>query len=324
MAPEVMEFLQSLGGQLHLEPRKKADILQELQAHLQEKAQEWVERGYPASEAVALAARELGPPQELARQMYLVHGASSWREVIMGALPHLVVALLFAFNLWRSPSWLAITLVPFLLLGIYGWWQGQPRWAFSWLGYALLPLLLLFILSLFFLLQGIWAWLSGSRPAVSPWLWFGLAAYIPLALWVLGAIAVRVVRHDWIYVSLMALPTPALAAWLLALRSEAAWLEADERAGPEAGVALVFLGLAVTTAFFLRLRWRLLKASLVVVVPALLVGIAWASLASGMGVMGSLLAMFLVAGFLVSPALLGARLERPGLPGHSTGRAIPR
>jgi hypothetical protein len=135
---------------------------------------------------------------------------------------------------------------------IYGWWHGKPTWVFSWLGYALLPVLAVGLL-LIYLPRG--------------WSLLAIPVYLPLASWWVFHIVIQTTRRDWLFSSLMLMPIPIIIGWFLAVSPGARFTEYSlQRINYFAPwIGLSFLVLALTIAAFIRLRQRWLRIGLLVI-----------------------------------------------------------
>src|SRR4030042_1474619 len=81
---------------------------------------------------------------------YDVYSQGSWRQAFFAALPHLLVAALFAMRCWKNTFWLIGMLIAIAGSVIYGWCRGKPAWLFPWLGYCLIPVMAGGILLIYF------------------------------------------------------------------------------------------------------------------------------------------------------------------------------
>jgi len=131
-------------------------------------------------------------------------------------------------------------------VAIYGWFHGKPAWLFPWLGYSVVPVVASGLLLLW--IPKVWSWLA-------------IFFYIPLALWLLCSIAVQTIKKDWLYSSLMLLPVPTIAAWILVVEPEGRFPGYSVQHIYELApwIGLSFLALAVSVGTFIRLRQRWLK-----------------------------------------------------------------
>ena len=132
-----LAYFGNLGRHLHLEPRQEQEILQELQVHVEDRAQELVESGLQAEEAWDRALRDRGASNDVAERFYEVHSSGTWHHTVLAVMPHVLLALMFAMHLWTRPVWVALMLVVALTISVFGWMQGRPRWTYPWLGYCL-------------------------------------------------------------------------------------------------------------------------------------------------------------------------------------------
>ena len=249
MADKVGDYLESLKTYLRLDSSVKGDVTQEIHTHLEDKIQELREQGLGKEEAAKTAAESFGPPQLVAEQIYRVHGQGTWQEAFFAALPHVLVAMVFASYYWQNVICLLSIIAATACTVIYGWWHGKPLWLFPWLGYYLLPVILTAVL-LISLPQG--------------WTWLGALAYIPLALFVIVYVVRQAANRDWLYVSLMLTPLPLVFCWLLALSPRGGFLASNIQLAQmqvsTPWIVTSFLALAVATVVFIRVRERRCKA----------------------------------------------------------------
>ena len=291
MATSLSSYLNSIRDNLRLEPSSEKEVIEELQAHIEDKIQELKEAGLSEEEAANTCVRLLGSAKLVARQLYEAHSQGTWRQTLLASMPHLFFASLFALSWWRGSGWLLIMLVLVLTMAVYGWWHGKPTWLFPWLGYSLLPVVVAG-LSLLYLPKG--------------WSWLAILLYIPLALWLLYSITVQTIKRDWLYCSLMLLPVPTIIGWFLVVEPMGKfpeyWLERIHNFAPWIGLS--FLALAVAVALFIRLRQRWLKV-VVLVISGLLTLIMVACYAEGrLGLVALLVLIVVMLGLVLIPALL--------------------
>ena len=291
MATSLSSYLNSIRDNLRLEPSAEKEVIDELQAHIEDKIQELKEAGLSEEEAANTCVRLLGSAKLVAHQLYEAHSQGTWRQTLLASMPHLLFASLFALSWWRGSGWLLIMLVLVLTMAVYGWWHGKPTWLFPWLGYSLLPVVVAG-LSLLYLPKG--------------WSWLAILLYIPLALWLLYSITVQTIKRDWLYCSLMLLPVPTIIGWFLVVEPMGKfpeyWLERIHNFAPWIGLS--FLALAVAVALFIRLRQRWLKVA-VLVISGLLTLIMVACYAEGrLGLLALLVLIVVMLGLVLIPALL--------------------
>jgi len=291
VATSLSSYLNSIRDNLRLEPSAEKEVIDELQAHIEDKIQELKEAGLSEEEAANTCVRLLGSAKLVAHQLYEAHSQGTWRQTLLASMPHLLFASLFALSWWRGSGWLLIMLVLVLTMAVYGWWHGKPTWLFPWLGYSLLPVVVAG-LSLLYLPKG--------------WSWLAILLYIPLALWLLYSITVQTIKRDWLYCSLMLLPVPTIIGWFLVVEPMGKfpeyWLERIHNFAPWIGLS--FLALAVAVALFIRLRQRWLKVA-VLVISGLLTLIMVACYAEGrLGLVALLVLIVVMLGLVLIPALL--------------------
>lgn len=298
MITELNHYLGSIRDNMRLDPSSEKEIIDELEAHVEDRFQEMREAGLSDEEAAEECIGLLGSARLVARQVYEAHSQGTWRQALLASMPHLFFALLFALKWWWGISWLPVMLSFIFGIVIYGWCRGKPAWLFPWLGYSLLPVVVagLFLL---YLPKG-WAWIT-------------ILLYIPLVLWLLCYITIKGIKKDWLYSALMLLPVPSIVGWFLAV----------EQGGGFSGVSLEhlydfapwtelsFLVLAVAVATFIRLRQRWLKV--VVLGLSGLVTLTMVIFASNrLSLFAFIGLVLLMVSFLLVPALLERRLKRRG------------
>jgi hypothetical protein len=287
-------YTDSLKDCLRLEPTIENDVVRELNTHLEDKSHELIESGLSEEEASITAAKLFGSPRIVAKQMYEVYSQGSWRQALFAALPHLLVAALFALHCWQNTIWLLGIIIAVACSVIYGWCHGKPAWLFPWLGYCLSPVIAIGILLIY--LPGSWAWLAAI-------------AYIPLALLVIVPVTKQTIRKDWLFASLMLLPVPIVLGWMLALELEdkVMWYQQlHELASP---IALSFVVLALTVATFIRIRQRRVKVGALLTLEMLILLMMALRDNSAINFGGWLLLGLLALILLLGPALLERKIR---------------
>ncbi len=252
MIPELSQYLEKIRHKAKLEDDDGSAIISELEAHIEDKLQELTEAGLSKEEAMHTCLGEMGSTRLVARHIYEAYSQGTWKQVLLAAMPHILFGLLFVLNWWHYPGWLFIVLMAIFATAIYGWWRGKPTWAFSWLGYSLVPVLCVGGL-LLYLPRG--------------WSLLALPVYFPLALWWLYRIIAHTSRRDWIFSSLMLLPLPIMLGWFLAISPNGKLTEYSlqrvDYFAPWIGMS--FMAMALTIAAFIRLRQRRLRIGLLAV-----------------------------------------------------------
>jgi hypothetical protein len=233
---ELTEYIENIRYTSKLQPANEAEVLSELESHIEDRLRELREAGLSEEEAVRVCLRQLGSPSLVARQIYEAYSQGSWKQVFMASLPHILFGGLFTLNWWHHVGWLVIVLGLIAGIAIYGWWHGKPTWVFSWLSYSLLPVLL------------------------------AIPVYIAFAAWWLFHMVIQTVKKDWLFSSVMLLPMPIIIGWFLAVSPDWKITTASlERATVMAPwIGLSFLALALTIAAFIRIRQRWLRIVLLV------------------------------------------------------------
>ena len=287
-------YLDTLRCSLRLDPTLQSDVVRELSAHLEDRTQELREAGLSEEEATETAAQLLGSPRLVAKQMYETYSQGRWPQALFAAVPHFLVASLFALRCWHSTTWLSATLLAVICVVIYGWSHGKPTWLFPWLGCCLTPVVAVGALLLY--LPGGWAWLAA-------------VAYVPLALFILISLTKKTIKQDWLFASLMLLPIPVVLGWILALSAGDRLVPYEHLYDAAPWVALSFAVLAITVAVFVRVRQRWAKAGALLTLEILVLTIAALAAKNAVSFWAWLLVILLSLFFLLSPALLERRIR---------------
>jgi len=306
LARDVGSYLSHLGRQMRLDPQRRSEILKELRTHIEERVEELQKAGIPPEPALQQALQEMGNPAEVARGMYAVHTTGSWKDVILASMPHLLLSFLFGLHLWSRIIWLILLLSLATLVSLRTWRNGKPNWTYPWLGYALAAPAVSWVLALATLGYGGWMLFTrGTLPIGVP-LYIGILVYMPFSLWFILRFATRLVRQDWLLLSLTALPLPFLASWFFFLHWRGGLLMANTQQVKETSsdAALVFLALGVTTAIFLKLGQRGSRILLLLVTAPILAALAGMAYQSNPQSLPVLFAAFATVAVLISPLLL--------------------
>ena len=320
MPIEVTNYLHALARRLHLDPAEKDEIIQELEAHLEDKAAELETQGIDHDAAVARAVQEMGAPNAVAWGMYEVHSPGVWRDVILATIPHFLLASLFALHLWSHYFLVSLLLIAIAFVTWRNWRAGSPsKWSYSWMGYSLAAPALSWLLSLVTLGYGAWTLLTTGQLPFNVVLFFLLIGYVPFSMWIMANVIFKMVKRDWLLASLTALPFPFLTSWILFLNWQGGlWSEHAERMqDSDTARAFIFVAMAVTTAVFLKVGPRLLRIGLLTVSTSILVIITAASLPVSLGALAVILMIVASLAFLLSPAMLESKMESQWLKAES-------
>ncbi len=296
MATVLSHYLDIVRNNLRLDHSSEQTIISELETHIQDRLEELRQKGLSEEEVTKTCVKLLGSAKLVARQIYEAHSQGTWWQTLLASMPHLLFALLFALNWWRGIGWLSAMLVLILGMALYGWGHGKPTWLFPWLGYSLLPVVVAGLV-LLYLPKG--------------WSWLVIFLYIPLALWLLYSIAIKTIKRDWLYSSLMLFPVPVLIGWFLAVESGNRFPEfsLDSVHDFASWIGLTFLVLATGVAMFIRLRQRWLKVA-VLFISGLLTLILVACYTGGrLGLPAFLVLVLVMLGLFLTPALLERKIK---------------
>lgn len=292
--PTKLNYTDSLKDYLRLDTTIEGNVVRELNAHLEDKSHELIESGLSEEEATATAAKLLGSPRIVSKQMYEVYSQGSWRQALFAALPHLLVAALFAMRFWQNTFWLVGMLGAITGAVIYGWCHGKPAWLFPWLGYCLIPVIAVGILLIY---------LPGG------WVWFAATAYVPLALLVIFSVTKQTIKKDWLFASLMLLPIPIVLGWMLALELEDKLIWQEQLFEFASLIALSFAVLALTVVTFIRIRQRWAKVGALLTLEVLTLVMIGLGGKSAIGFGGWLILALLALLLLLGPALLERKIR---------------
>jgi len=276
---------------------EEKEVVHELETHIEDGVEELKKAGLSEKEATEACLGRLGSAKEIARQIYEAHSQGTWIQTILAAMPHLLFCALFALNWWHHIAGLSVILALILGTVIYGWWHGRPAWVFSWLGYSLLPVAVVGLL----------------LPHIPRGLvWIAVPIYIPLTLWWLYYIINRTIRKDWLFGTLMLLPAPIIAGWVLAIAPQSNFTAYSLPRIYEFApcIALSFLTLALTIAAFLRLRQRWLRATLLVISGLLTLTMITLYTDGRLSLPAFLVLALAMGGLFLIPALLERRLRK--------------
>ena len=314
MPGSINNYMNSLARLLHLDPNREQEILEELQGHIEDKAAEMEAQGVDRETAVACAVEEMGAPRALASRMYAVHSTTGlWRDVLLAMVPHFLLAALFALHLWSHYFLVSVVLVCIAFVTWRNWRAGKPsQWSYTWMGYTLAAPAISWLLSLITLAYGGWTLVTKGQLPFNIALFFLLVGYVPFSMWIVFNVVSKVVRRDWLLVSLTALPFPFLTSWVLFLNwSGGLWSQHAERIQQtDTARAFIFLALAVTTAVFLKLGPRLMRIGLLALITSILIVITALSLPVDLGFVAVGLMILASVAFLLSPAVLEAQANR--------------
>lgn len=247
-----------------MEPVAKDDLLRELNCHLEDKIEELRGKGMTELEATETASKLLGSPDKIAQQIYEIYSQGSWKQTFFAIIPHFLTAALFILHWWTNPFWLTIILFGVIVAVIYGWCHGKPTWLFSWLGFLLVPVIVAGVMLIY--LPGDWAWAS-------------TLVYMPLAVFILVIVARRILKIDWLFVSLVLLPIPIVIGWLMVLNVNDVFFGSEIVAKTAWWIALSFAVIGLAIATFIRVRQRWMKAgalfvcSVLILIVLILVGV---------------------------------------------------
>ena len=299
MTTALGHYLEIVRDNLRIGSLEEREVVDELKTHIEDRLQELKEAGLSEEAATETCLGLFGSAKMIARQIYEAHSQGTWRQALLASMPHLLFATLFALNWWHHIGWLSVIVTLILGTVIYGWWHGKPNWVFSWLGYSLLPVVVVGLL-LIYLPKGL--------------SWVAILVYIPLTLWWLYYIIDQTVRRDWLFGSLMLLPIPIIAGWVLAIEPQNRFSEYSMQRVHDFApwIALSFLALALTIAAFIRLRQRWLRTILLIISGLLTLTMIAYYTDGRLSLPAFALLVLAMSGLFLIPALLERRMISGG------------
>lgn len=295
MKEEIKGYLANISSKLRIDPTFKREIIKEIYTHIEEKIEELCRKGLKEEEAIKVALKSLGQPQFIGKWICEVYNQGSWGQALLAALPHILFASLFLFQLWQSLAYFLLFFSFAFIVSAFAWWRGKPFWVFPWLGYALIPLI-----AFIFLL-----------PSLTLWGYLALAFFL-LFCWrfLFYPTLARAVEKDWLYGTLMLLPYPLFFGWLIVLKFKGilADFSSPQLEGIDLWIALTFLTLGLMVIAFTRFSQNQFKSG-VLFLPELIILFAL-SISSSIGFFLSIFLILFAFILLFSPALLRRRLDR--------------
>jgi hypothetical protein len=312
MLPEVRGYLTDIRSRLHLDPAIEKQVIGELHSHFQEKILELQEHGHGLSEEEAAreAVKSFGRTRAVARMMYEAYSKGDWAEALLSAFPHLIVASLFIFHLWHHPILASSVFITLVCVTLFGWWHGKPNWLYSWIGYALVPLIIGGYASLTVLEQTVHFFLGESSFLPNVWILLLVGIFFVCSIWIIIRTTIRVARRDWILASLMLTPLPVLGSWLFNIEKMGGLFNGGLATFYQwdTSMAMVLFVLAIASATFIRLRKRIFKGiallTLALISTTIIGNILW----NDLGFFGFLTVSVLSLLFLLSPVLIQTRM----------------
>lgn len=313
MTPRIRGYLDQMGKQLHLYPQERQEILNEFEAHIEDRVNELIEGGLPRDAALNEALRALGKSDLVAGQLYEVHSRVSWYHTALATLPHLLLSLVFALHLWTAPVWVISMLVLALTITIIGWRKGRPRWTYPWLGYCLVTPIVSWGLAMSAVGYGAWGVVANGALPLSIPIYAASFIYISFSVWIVIRIVRVIAKPDWLMGSLAVLPIPFLGFWFFYFYNGGDLLQSDVSVLKEVdtSVAIVFLIIGSATAAFFRISRRVARVALLAITAPSLIVLAWISYQGGAGYIAVFLFAVMSLAVLLIPAFFDLKNSEP-------------
>jgi hypothetical protein len=247
-----LNYLTYLKNNLRLDPITKGEFILELRSHIDDRKKDLIESGYSDDEADRIAWQLLGSPKIIAKQIYEVYSQGTWRQALCAALPHFIVAALFALHLLPNVFSIICLSILTIVTAVVGWFHGKPTWLFPWLGYLFIPAIIIGILLI---------------NLTNEWTWIAALVYIPLAAIILILIYRQTIKRDWLFISLMLFPIPVVLGWVtvFSIGGNSTLIDEWHIYQTASWVALSFVILALTVVIFIRVRQRWAKAGILII-----------------------------------------------------------
>jgi len=244
MYKKLGDYVAALCGSIRIDSRNRSAIDRELLGHLEDHASDLRRRGLSDEEARRQAMESFGNPKSIARDLYVVHSQGTWKDAFLTSLPHLLVAMLLTAYFADSAA-CAIALILVAAIGILqAVSKRAPSWSFSWLGYCLIPIVLVALMLL---------------DATRWWTIVG-TAYIPCAVLVVVYVVKETASRDLLYVTLMLAPWSIIMAWMIGMHSfvdvGTGYFNSEQLHYYARELVASFVVLAISSFIFARLRPR--------------------------------------------------------------------
>ena len=272
-------YLAALKERLGVGQAETQEILEEFESHLRDKASDLEAQGIDSETAKAMAVKHMGDPSDISRRMRMVYGYADWQDILLAVSPHLAIAGLFLFELCCNYFVIATLLACITSVTWANWRHGNPsKWSYSWIGYAIAAPAISLLISIHAVGYGAWTLLAGQGLPIFDPIVILLIGCAPFAMYSVLKCAHEMVKKDWLWISFATLPLPILGSWALLFHSYEIYMGVHVEMLGQQDFAQVaaFLGIALMTAFYLKVGNRGFRMTL------LLVG------AGGLGMMTSI------------------------------------
>lgn len=308
-------YLATLKERLGLRQAEAQNFIDEVETHLHDKASDLQSQGIDFESARTLAVKHMGDPSDISRRMRLVYGCAEWHEILLAACPHLMIASLFLFGMCCNYFIIAAMLATIGSVAWLNWRNGNPsKWSYTWIGYAIAAPVFGALVALQATGYGAWMLLNGRNVPVFDPMVILLIGSAPFAMVYVVKLAHEMVKRDWLWLSLSALPLPILGSWVLFFHSNELYMGVHlEMLGQMDYTHLgVFVAMSVTTALYLKLGKRLLKVSLLLVSATALATVTSAAMPVGLHLPNLVMMFSAYLALFAAPVLWKALIDRQG------------
>jgi hypothetical protein len=310
MLPEIRNYLNDIKSHLYLDPITERQIIGELISYFHEKISELRDRGFSEIEAAREAITACGRPRVIARLWYEACSRGSWTEAALSALPHVIVAGLFLSHMWNDAIVGPVIFLLIVMITLFGWWKGKSCWLYPWIGYSMFPLIVAEFASLPVYTRLIHFVITGTGPLPPAWMIAMVVLLLLGSIWIFVSTTIKVIRRDWILASMMLIPLPVMTSWLYNIE-QAGGLFRNHAAALyqwDISMGLLLLVLAASSILFIRLRQRALRIISIITMGAVGGMVVAFNFLHDLGFFGLLLALVVSLLFLLSPAVIEARI----------------
>jgi hypothetical protein len=307
MFPEAATYLRRLQTHLELEESDKQDIVRELHDHIEDRVEALLRHGVSERRAQRIVLEGLGRPRSFAHLIGQAHLVTGWRDAIVGALPAVLVALLFGTHLWQTPLLALAAGALVFAVTVYGLWLDRPGWFYPWAGVALSLMLLVGYLDYTVLGREFPRLLDGDFNLWTLFAVAGCTLYFPVASGLAVSAVLVAVRRDWLDASILLSPMPGVLVWIISLdHVDGAANTYAAMSGTSFLLGAIYVIMAFAIVAYLRASSRS-RRMFILIASSLLLTSFGTIVDSHLGLTPLVLRSAILLAFLLSPALVTRR-----------------